>query len=117
MCNNLVLREEVTPDSVKPDFSVIAHPSRISTRNCSHARCCSATETLSPDHWADTLLHPYSQHDGKNIFALNLLKHGELVRCDKRTKTFLIYASGLSAEGISFRGVTRHKRVYQGREP
>jgi Tol biopolymer transport system component len=40
--------------------------------------------------------------DGKTIFALSSLKHGELMRYDSRRKSFSLYASGLSAEGVSF---------------
>jgi len=40
--------------------------------------------------------------DGKTIFALSSLKHGELMRYDMRTKSLSLYASGLSAEGVNF---------------
>jgi len=40
--------------------------------------------------------------DGKAIFALSSLKHGELMRYDPHTKSLSPYASGLSAEGVSF---------------
>jgi len=40
--------------------------------------------------------------DGKTIFALSSLKHGELIRYDPRAKSFSHYASGLSAEGVNF---------------
>jgi Tol biopolymer transport system component/DNA-binding winged helix-turn-helix (wHTH) protein len=40
--------------------------------------------------------------DGKTIFALSSLKHGELMRYDPLTKSVSLYASGLSAEGVSF---------------
>ena len=40
--------------------------------------------------------------DGKTIFALSSLKHGELMRYDPLTKSLSLYASGLSAEGVSF---------------
>jgi len=40
--------------------------------------------------------------DGKTIFALSSAKHGELMRYDSRTRSFSLYASGLSAEGVNF---------------
>jgi Tol biopolymer transport system component/DNA-binding winged helix-turn-helix (wHTH) protein len=40
--------------------------------------------------------------DGKTIFALSSLKHGELMRYDPLTKSFSPYFPGLSAEGVSF---------------
>lgn len=40
--------------------------------------------------------------DGKTIFALSSLKHGELMRYDAQTKSLSLYATGLSAEGVSF---------------
>ena len=40
--------------------------------------------------------------DGKTIFALSSLKHGELMRYDAHAKTFSPWLSGLSAEGVTF---------------
>lgn len=43
-----------------------------------------------------------SSLDGKTIFALGTHKRGELMRYDVRTRATSLYASGLSAEGVSF---------------
>ncbi len=40
--------------------------------------------------------------DGQTIFAVGLRKRGELMRYDAHTKNFSPYASGLSAEGVTF---------------
>jgi dipeptidyl aminopeptidase/acylaminoacyl peptidase len=40
--------------------------------------------------------------DGKTMLVLSSLKHGELMRYDRRTKSFSPWASGLSAEGVTF---------------
>ena len=46
-------------------------------------------------------VHVFSS-DGKKLFALSSLKHGELTRYDTHTKRMSLYASGISAEGVSF---------------
>jgi Tol biopolymer transport system component/DNA-binding winged helix-turn-helix (wHTH) protein len=45
---------------------------------------------------------PILSADGKTIFALSSLKHGELMRYDPRTNSLSPFASGLSAEDVSF---------------
>lgn len=40
--------------------------------------------------------------DGKTIFALGSQRRAELMRYDTHTHSFALYASGLSAEGVSF---------------
>jgi len=59
--------------------------------------------TIGPMHYFS---HTTST-DGKTIFALSSLKHGELVRYDVKAKAFVPYLSGLSAEGLTF---SRDKR-------
>jgi Tol biopolymer transport system component/DNA-binding winged helix-turn-helix (wHTH) protein len=57
-----------------------------------------ANLTTGPIRYFAHVLSP----DGRTIFALSSLKHGELMRYDPHTKTTSLYASGLSAEGVSF---------------
>ncbi len=40
--------------------------------------------------------------DGKTIFAVSSLKHGELMRYDVKARALVPYSSGLSAEGMAF---------------
>jgi Tol biopolymer transport system component/DNA-binding winged helix-turn-helix (wHTH) protein len=40
--------------------------------------------------------------DGKTIFALSSLKHGELMRYDAHTRSVSLYDAGMSAEGVTF---------------
>lgn len=54
--------------------------------------------TTGPIHYFVNTVSP----DGKTIFVISSLKHGELMRYDLHTKNLSVYASGLSAEGVSF---------------
>ena len=63
-----------------------------------HRRSAPANLTTGPIRY---FVHILSS-DGKTIFALSSLKHGELMRYDPHTKSLSPYASGLSAEGVSF---------------
>jgi len=45
---------------------------------------------------------PAPGRDGKKLFALGAEPRGELVRYDSKSKQFLPYLSGISAEGVSF---------------
>jgi len=45
---------------------------------------------------------PAPSRDGKKLFALGEESRGELVRYDSKSKQFVPYLSGISAEGVSF---------------
>ena len=45
---------------------------------------------------------PVSSKDGKKLFVIGYQSRGELVRYDSRSRQFVPYLSGMSAEGVSF---------------
>jgi serine/threonine protein kinase/Tol biopolymer transport system component len=47
-------------------------------------------------------LSPLPSKDGKRVFFVGELRRGELVRYDARTREFVLYLSGISAELVSF---------------
>lgn len=48
------------------------------------------------------LRYPVPSRDGKKIFAVGTQQLGELARYDAKTKQFVRYLSGLSAEGLAY---------------
>ena len=86
-------RESTTP-SPAANLWAVREKSNFFHRNSS----LPANLTTGPIRY---FVHTFSL-DGKTIFALSSLKHGELMRCDARTKRLSLYDSGLSAEGVSF---------------
>jgi Tol biopolymer transport system component len=45
---------------------------------------------------------PTLSPDGKRLFAVGVQNRGELMRYDRKTRQFVVYLSGLSAEGLDF---------------
>jgi Tol biopolymer transport system component len=45
---------------------------------------------------------PLPSRDGKKLFVVGILQHGELSRYDEKSTQFVPFLSGLSADGVSF---------------